>query len=93
MRPKLVFNVSSVSFFLLHLACLAVLLVRFSWWAVGLGVALYLVRMFAVTAGYHRYFSHRTYKMGRVPQFLMDMKAKHKAAEIDLAWLKDYKGK
>lgn len=26
-------------------------------------------------------------------KFLMDMKAKHKAAEIDLAWLKDYKGK
>ncbi len=26
-------------------------------------------------------------------QFLMDQKAKHKAAEVDLAWLKDYKGK
>jgi stearoyl-CoA desaturase (delta-9 desaturase) len=27
--------------------------------------------MFCITAGYHRYFSHRSYKMGRVPQFLM----------------------
>jgi hypothetical protein len=27
--------------------------------------------MFGVCAGYHRYFSHRTYKMGRVMQFLM----------------------
>ncbi|MBK8727247.1 MAG: hypothetical protein IPL96_14735 [Holophagaceae bacterium] len=26
-------------------------------------------------------------------KFLMDMKAKNKAAEVDLAWLKDYKGK
>ena len=32
---------------------------------------LYVTRMFCITAGYHRYFSHRTYKMGRVPQFLM----------------------
>jgi stearoyl-CoA desaturase (delta-9 desaturase) len=27
--------------------------------------------MFCITAGYHRYFSHRTYKMGRPAQFLM----------------------
>src|SRR5664279_4906654 len=39
--------------------------------AVILCVALYFGRMFAITAGYHRYFAHRTYKMGRVPQFLM----------------------
>lgn len=26
-------------------------------------------------------------------KFLVDAKAKHKAAEVDLAWLKDYKGK
>jgi hypothetical protein len=26
-------------------------------------------------------------------KFLVDMKAKHKAAEVDLNWLKDYKGK
>lgn len=26
-------------------------------------------------------------------KFLMDIKAKKKAAEVDLAWLKDYKGK
>ncbi len=32
---------------------------------------LYVTRMFCITAGYHRYFSHRSYKMGRVAQFLM----------------------
>lgn len=26
-------------------------------------------------------------------KFLMEQKAKHKAEEVDLAWLKDYKGK
>jgi stearoyl-CoA desaturase (delta-9 desaturase) len=86
MRPKIVLNVSSASFFLLHLACLAVLLVHFSWWAVGLGVLLYLVRMFAVTAGYHRYFSHRTYRMGRLPQFLMAFLAQTSAQKGVLWW-------
>ena len=34
-------------------------------------VALYFIRMFAVTGGYHRYFSHRTYKTSRVFQFIL----------------------
>jgi stearoyl-CoA desaturase (delta-9 desaturase) len=33
--------------------------------------ALYGGRMIGITAGYHRYFAHRTYKMGRVMQFLV----------------------
>jgi stearoyl-CoA desaturase (delta-9 desaturase) len=33
-------------------------------------IALYVARMFFITAGYHRYFSHRAYKMGRVMQFI-----------------------
>ena len=32
---------------------------------------LYFVRMFGITGGYHRYFSHKSYSMGRVMQFLM----------------------
>ncbi len=86
MDPKLVINVSSISFFLMHLACVAVLWVRFSWWALGLGIFLYLLRMFAVTAGYHRYFSHRTYRMGRVPQFLMAFLAQTSAQKGVLWW-------
>jgi stearoyl-CoA desaturase (delta-9 desaturase) len=38
-------------------------------WAICVG--LYVVRMFFITGVYHRYFSHRAYKMGRVMQFLM----------------------
>ncbi len=33
--------------------------------------ALYFVRMFAITAGYHRYFAHRAYKTSRVFQFIL----------------------
>ncbi len=43
----------------------------FSWFGLLLAVVLYYVRVFGITAGYHRYFSHRSYKMGRVTQFLM----------------------
>ncbi len=48
-------------------------LVFFTGWspvAVIVCVALYLVRMFGITAFYHRYFSHRTFRVGRVMQFV-----------------------
>jgi stearoyl-CoA desaturase (Delta-9 desaturase) len=38
---------------------------------VALAVALYLVRMFAITGAYHRYFSHRSFKTSRGFQFLL----------------------
>jgi stearoyl-CoA desaturase (Delta-9 desaturase) len=56
-------------FLLLHLAALAVIWVGWSWTAVAVAAALYFVRMFAITAFYHRYFSHRTYQTSRAMQF------------------------
>ena len=38
---------------------------------VATAVALSFVRMFGITGGYHRYFSHRTYRTGRVFQFVL----------------------
>jgi stearoyl-CoA desaturase (delta-9 desaturase) len=61
----------SLPFFAIHAAALGVFLVPFSWRWVALCLTLYVVRMFAITAGYHRYFAHRSYKMKRLPQFLM----------------------
>src|SRR5438045_6641881 len=60
-----------VPFFLLHLAVFRVVFLPFQWKFLALLSATYAVRMFGVTAGYHRYFSHRSYKMNRVCQFLM----------------------
>jgi len=57
-------------FLALHLACLLVMVVGWSPVAVAVAIALYLVRMFGITAFYHRYFSHRSFKVGRVVQFL-----------------------
>ncbi len=49
-------------------------------------VALYFIRMFAVTGGYHRYFSHRTYKTSRVFQFLIAFVAQTSAQRGALWW-------
>jgi stearoyl-CoA desaturase (delta-9 desaturase) len=38
---------------------------------VALAAALYAVRMFGITAGYHRYFSHRTYRTSRAFQLVL----------------------
>ncbi len=57
-------------FIAMHLACLAVFWVGVSPVAVIVAVALYAVRMFALTGFYHRYFSHRTFRTSRAVQFI-----------------------
>lgn len=55
----------------LHLSCLAVFFVDFSWVSLVLFGILFFLRTFGITAGYHRYFSHRSYKTSRVVQFML----------------------
>jgi len=69
-RPDRVEWVRSIPFAILHLGCLGVIWVGWSWFAVATAIALYFVRMFAVTGIYHRYFSHRTFSTSRAVQFL-----------------------
>lgn len=57
-----------VPFVGLHVSCVAVLWVGTSTAAVAAAVALYALRMFAVTAFYHRYFAHRAFKTSRALQ-------------------------
>jgi len=59
-----------IPFLSMHLACLAVFLVGFSWIALAVTATLYVVRMFAITGFYHRYFSHRSFKTSRAGQFI-----------------------
>ena len=60
----------ALPFFGMHLACCAVIWTGVSAFAVAVAVALYLVRMFAVTAFYHRYFAHKTFRASRPVQFV-----------------------
>ena len=58
-----------VPFIAMHLACLGVIWVGFSWFAFWVALGLYALRMFAITAFYHHYFSHRAFKTSRFVQF------------------------
>lgn len=62
---------ASLPFWLLHLAPLGALWTgaRPRDWI--LCFVLYCARMFFITAGYHRYFAHRAYELGRGMQLLM----------------------
>lgn len=46
----------------------------------------YSIRMFGVTAGYHRYFGHRSYKLGRIAQFAMAFLAQSSGQKGVLWW-------
>lgn len=59
-----------VPLILLHAGCLLVFWVGWSPVAVIGALVLYLVRMFAVTGFYHRYFSHKAFKTNRFWQFV-----------------------
>ena len=53
-----------------HLACLFVLTVGFSWFAFVVSIFVYLARGVGIGSFYHRKFSHHAFKTGRVTQFV-----------------------
>ncbi|WP_437895040.1 acyl-CoA desaturase [Sorangium sp. So ce124] len=55
----------------IHVGTVVAILRGATWKLAALAVATYFVRMFAITAVYHRYFSHRSYKTSRGLQFLL----------------------
>jgi stearoyl-CoA desaturase (delta-9 desaturase) len=85
--PDRVQWLKSLPFILVHLAALAAPLVApLTWKWAGLVLATYAVRMFAITAGYHRYFSHRSYRTGRAFQFLLAALGASSAQKGPLWW-------
>ncbi len=62
----------SAPFLAVHAVALATpFLAPLAWRWAALAAALYAVRMFAITAGYHRYFSHRAYRTSRAFQLAL----------------------
>jgi stearoyl-CoA desaturase (Delta-9 desaturase) len=61
----------AIPFIGLHLGCFLVIITGWSPIALAVALVTYVIRGFSITAGYHRYFSHRSYKMGRFFQFLI----------------------
>jgi stearoyl-CoA desaturase (Delta-9 desaturase) len=73
-------------FWLIHIGCVLVLFTGFSWIALTVCVALYIVRMFAITGVYHRYFSHRSYKTSRFFQFVLAFLGASSAQKGPIWW-------
>ncbi len=78
--------VRSLPFILVHLMPLGALWTGVHLRDALLCLALYYVRMFFITAGYHRYFAHRAYKLGRGMQFLMALGGATAAQKGVLWW-------
>ena len=78
--------IASIPFLLLHVAVLLSFVTGVTRTAVILFAVLFWGRMFFITAAYHRYFSHRSYKMGRVMQFIMAFGGASAAQKGPLWW-------
>ena len=63
--------ISSIPFVLVHVLPILTIFTGFGWhdWQILLWT--YWVRMFFITAGYHRYFAHRAFRTNRVFQFIL----------------------
>src|SRR5947209_435315 len=79
--------VRSIPFFLIHAVAVAgAIWVGFSWKLLALALAFFWIRMFGVTGGYHRYFSHRTFRTSRVFQLLLALLAQSSAQKGVVWW-------
>ena len=77
---------SAIPFVLVHLACLAAIWTGVTWQAIEICVVLYWLRIFAIGAGYHRYFSHRAYTTSRLFQFVLAFLSQSTAQKSVLWW-------
>jgi len=85
-------NETSPPFWGAHLAALILVpLSGFSWKGVLWTALAYLTGMFFVTGGYHRYFSHRTYKTSRVFQFVLAWGAQITSQKGILWWAANHR--
>ena len=78
--------VGAIPFFLIHLSPLLAIWTGVRVVDVALCIALYFIRMFFLSAGYHRYFAHRGYKLGRGMQFVMAFGGATAAQKGPLWW-------
>jgi stearoyl-CoA desaturase (delta-9 desaturase) len=77
---------SAIPFVLVHLTCIGAIWSGITWQAVAIGVGLYWLRIFAIGAGYHRYFAHRAYTTSRAAQFVIAALAQSTAQRSVLWW-------
>lgn len=84
-HPDIVYP-ATIPFVVLHLACLGVVWTGVTAAALWLFVSLYCLRLFGITAGYHRYFAHRSYRTSRGFQLLLALLAQSTTQRGVLWW-------
>jgi len=69
-HPRTIDWLRVLPFVAIHMSCLGVIYVGWSATALIVAVGLYASRMLAITAFYHRYFAHRTFRTSRALQLV-----------------------
>jgi stearoyl-CoA desaturase (delta-9 desaturase) len=83
---KRYFLVETIPFVVAHLACLAAIWTGINATDLIIATGLYALRMFGITAGYHRYFAHRSFKTSRAFAFVLAFLAQSSAQRGILWW-------
>lgn len=73
-------------FIALHIVCLGAIWTGTSGFAIAFAVLFFVARMFAITGFYHRYFSHKTFRTGRITQFVFALLGASAAQRGPLWW-------
>ena len=82
---------SAIPFVLVHLACLGAIWTGVTIEALAIGVGLYWLRIFAIGAGYHRYFSHRAFETSRAFQFILAVLSQSTSQKSVLWWASNHR--
>ena len=82
---------STIPFIIVHLVCFAAIWTGVTMEAVAIGIGLYWLRIFAIGAGYHRYFSHRAYETSRIFQFFLAALAQSTSQKSVLWWAANHR--
>lgn len=83
---------SSVVFLALQFSPLLIIFTGISLKSILLCVAMYVVRMWFITAGFHRYFSHRAFTTNRTFQFVLAFGGGAAAQKGVLWWASNHRG-
>ncbi len=83
---KLLRSPVSLAFLFVHIACFGAIWTGVTERALLTGLVLYVFRIFAIGAGYHRYFAHRSFKTSRGMQFCLAFAAQTSAQRGVLWW-------
>ena len=75
-----------IPFILIHFGALAALWTHFEWYLVWVALILFVIRMFAITGFYHRYFAHKTFKTSRLMQFIFALVGSTAAQRGPIWW-------